>query len=62
MLSENERRWACAMKVLKDKGDAAPMFVSERIGALSLAGGIEGVDTWKAIASPIDRIILASSA
>ena len=49
MLSDKEL-WACANQVMKMRGDDAPRFVAEHIGALALEGDAQGVATWKAIA------------
>ena len=49
MLSDKEL-WACANQVMKMRGDDAPLFVAEQIGALVLKGDAEGVAAWKAIA------------
>ena len=49
MLSDKEL-WACANQVVKMRGEDAPLFVAEQIGALALKGDAEGVATWKAIA------------
>lgn len=49
MLSDKEL-WACANQVTKMRGDDAPRFVAEQIGALALEGDAQGVATWKAIA------------
>lgn len=49
--------WACATAVLKQHGEAAPIFVAERIGALALAGDLGGVAAWKAIAGHMDQLL-----
>jgi hypothetical protein len=41
--------WSAANMVLRTHGAHAPVFVAERIGALALAGDIEGVAVWQAI-------------
>jgi hypothetical protein len=38
----------------KQRGEAAPLFVAERIGALALAGDEAGVAIWKVIAARLD--------
>lgn len=48
--------WACANEVLRQHGDGAPLFVAERIGAPALAGDMEGVRTWRAIARSVDQL------
>lgn len=52
----NREIWACAVHVARTHGDAAPKFIAERIGALSLAGDNAGVQTWKAIAARFDQL------
>ncbi|MBA3897033.1 MAG: hypothetical protein H0X36_07830 [Sphingomonadaceae bacterium] len=42
--------WACAAHVERQHGQQAALFVAERIGALALAGDIDGVEVWEAIA------------
>ncbi|OYX39949.1 MULTISPECIES: hypothetical protein [unclassified Sphingomonas] len=46
--------WACAVQVEQTHGEHAPLFVAERIGALALAGDLDGVETWKGIAARLD--------
>jgi hypothetical protein len=61
VLSEWEL-WACAAEVQRQHRDGAPVFVAERIGALVLAGDIEGVATWKAIAARMQQLCAPSAA
>jgi hypothetical protein len=61
MLSPDAHVWACALKVVQDHGDQAPVFVSKRIGALALNGDWSGVDMWKAIAEKLDQLDNAPS-
>lgn len=56
MLSDREL-WACANQVLESHGEKAPVFVAERIGALALAGDMDGIANWKAIARRLDQLI-----
>lgn len=56
MLNDREL-WACANQVLENHGEGAPVFVAERIGALALAGDMEGIAAWKAIASRVDQLM-----
>lgn len=39
--------WACAHGVLRQHGNHAPTFVTERIGALARKGDAEGIEAWK---------------
>lgn len=48
--------WACALQVVKQHGDNAPLHIAERIGALALAGDMAGVATWKRIANRVDQL------
>lgn len=48
--------WACALAIEKQYGERAPLHVAERIGALALAGDLEGVAMWKAIAARLDAL------
>lgn len=54
-LSDREL-WACAIKVETTHGQQAPRFITERIGALALAGDAAGVATWRAIAVRVDQL------
>jgi hypothetical protein len=47
---------ACALAVRKQYGDQAPLHVAEQIGALALAGDLDGIATWKAIAGRLDAL------
>lgn len=49
--------WACAQQVTKHHGANAPMKVASRIGELAAAGDAEGVETWKAIAICVDKLM-----
>lgn len=54
-LSEFEL-WSAANMVLTTHGERAPVFVAERIGALALAGDVEGVAVWQAIARRLSEL------
>lgn len=56
MLSDREL-WACANQVLKIHGDKSPHYVAEQIGALALAGDLEGIEAWKAIAQRLAGLV-----
>lgn len=51
-------RWlrACAVQVEWTHGERAPVFVAERIGALALAGDLDGVEACKGIAARLDEM------
>lgn len=53
-LTPDQHIWTCALAVEKQHGEAAPLFVAERIGALALAGDEAGVAIWKVIAARLD--------
>lgn len=55
-----EERMAEALAVERMHGDRAPVFVAERIGALALAGDMEGVERWRQIAAQLDQLRGAS--
>ncbi len=55
-MSADAYLWACALRVLADRGEIAPLFVAQRIGALAIADDMAGVDMWKAIAARIDQL------
>lgn len=53
--------WACAASVERQHGEKAPRHVAERIGALALAGDVDGVEAWKLIATRLDQLRSGSS-
>jgi hypothetical protein len=55
-MTPDQERWAEALAVHKQHGEGAPSFVAERIGALALAGDIDGIERWKAIAARLDQL------
>lgn len=52
-------RLAEALAIQKHYGDTAPRWIAERIGALALAGDVEGVDRFKAIAAWLADLMAA---
>ena len=48
--------WAAANMVLTTHGERAPVFLAERIGALALAGDVEGIAVWQAIARRLSEL------
>lgn len=52
----DEERWAEACHIHRWKGEAGPLFVSERLGALALAGDEAGVTRFREIAALLDQI------
>lgn len=61
MVSSNHERWAEALAIERQHGEHAPRFIAERIGALALAGDMQGVLRWREIASKLDEIQRAAS-
>lgn len=55
-VTEDEERWAEAWQIHRWKGNDAPAFVAERIGALTLIDDMDGIKRFKAIAERLDQI------
>lgn len=55
-LSRAAETWAIALHLDKAKGDGAPLFVAERIGAMAEAGDVEGLMRWREIAGALDQL------
>lgn len=55
-LTPDQERWAEALAVERQHGEDAPRFIAERIGALALAGDLEGIERWKEIAAQLDML------
>jgi hypothetical protein len=55
-MTEEQHLWACVLEVERQHGEGANIFVTERIGALALAGDSAGIERWKAIASRLQAI------
>jgi hypothetical protein len=62
MMTPDQFRWAEALALEKLHGDAAPHFVAERIGALTLAGDAAGVERLSQIADRLDALTCRTSA
>lgn len=56
MLTDEQELWGCALAIEKQHGDNAPVWIAQRIGELALAGEMEGVELWRAIAAKLDAI------
>ncbi|HWU94731.1 MAG TPA: hypothetical protein VN029_03990 [Sphingomonas sp.] len=54
-LSDREL-WSAANMVLTTHAERAPVFVAERLGALALAGDVEGIAVWQAIARRLSEL------
>lgn len=48
-----------ALAIQKRHGDDAPRWIAERLGALALAGDVEGVERFKAIAVRLNDLMVA---
>jgi hypothetical protein len=55
-VTDEQHLWACALAIEQQYGDAAACHAAERIGALVLAGDMNGVERWKAIATCLDAM------
>lgn len=55
-MSEDELRWAEALKIEEIHGDTAATWVAERIGTLALAGDAAGVERFRQIAARLDQL------
>lgn len=62
MVTPDQFRWAEALSLEKLHGDAAPLFVAERIGALALAGDAAEVERFLQIADGLEALICRTSA
>ena len=47
---------ACALAVVRQHGDNSALQVAERIGTLAVAGDMQGVEVWKALAARMDSL------
>lgn len=56
MTPEQERE-AEAFTVWRQHGERAPYFVADRIGALAIIGGMEGVARWQEIAAALESLM-----
>lgn len=57
-MTPDQERWAEALAIEKWKGDDAPRYVAERIGALTLEDDEAGVQRFREIAVRLDLLIL----
>lgn len=56
MLTDEQELWGCALAIEKQHGDHAPVWIAQRIGELALAGEMDGVELWRAIAAKLDAL------
>ncbi len=48
--------WSIACTVERQHGEDAPRFIAERIGALALAGKMDGLEVWRQVAARVDQL------
>lgn len=58
-MTADQERWAEALAVDRTHGGEAPRYVAERIGALALAGDVNGLARWKEIAARLNTLIMS---
>jgi len=58
-VSPDQERLAVAWAVERWQGPRAPVFAAERIGALAIAGDVDGVARWTAIAAKLKPLLAA---
>lgn len=61
-MTRDEECTAEALVVERTYGNRAPLFVTERIGALVIAGDIAGVERWREIARKLDAVTCSPEA
>lgn len=57
---DDKELWSCALLLIKQQGERAPIYIAERIGDMALKGDVAGVETWKRIAERVGRFTLAA--
>lgn len=55
-MTPDHERWAEALAIERIHGDDAPRWVAERIGALAIAGDVDGVERFRQIAARLDQL------
>jgi hypothetical protein len=55
-MTPDQERWAEALAIEKWKGEGAPLYVAERIGALALVEDAAGVARFREIAARLDQL------
>lgn len=56
-MTPDQERWAEATTIVRQRGEGAPVWVAERIGALALAGDMAGVERFREIASRMEQML-----
>lgn len=56
VLNRDQQRWAAALWVEKNHGDAEPAYIAKEVERLTLEGDYAGVETWNAIADRFDQL------
>jgi hypothetical protein len=62
VLTRDQERWAAALWVEKNHGDAGPAYIAKQVERLALEGDEAGVENWKAIADRFDQLACKSTA
>lgn len=55
-VTPDEERWAEALAIEQLHDDRALVWIAERIGALALAGDVEGVERFRQIAKRLNEL------
>jgi hypothetical protein len=56
-MTPDQERWAEAATIMRQRGDGAPRWIAERIGALALAGDTAGVERFREIARRVEQML-----
>lgn len=55
-MTPEQERWAEALAIERQHGDAAPFWIADRIGALALAGDFAGIKRFREIAALLEQL------
>lgn len=56
-MTPHQERWAEALAIMRQRGEGAPLWVAEQIGALALVGDVAGVQRFREIAAQMERLL-----
>jgi hypothetical protein len=56
-VTPDQERWAEAATIMRQRGDNAPHWIAQRIGALALAGDTAGVERFREIARRVEQML-----
>ncbi|MXO91091.1 DUF6961 family protein [Pontixanthobacter aquaemixtae] len=62
VLNRDQERWAAALWVEKNHGEAGPAYIAKQVERLTFEGDEAGVETWKAIGDRFDQLMRKSTA